>query len=442
MAYADDIATFKNAIRAIYNTLKNATQTIEVNINTLSGDVDTLNQTELNLLNVASNQLFLDQINLQLRGRSMLLPIFSRIGRTIGSSAVSNGTVVDLKQFFEDWREYQLTQIDPTGGGEYVTGKGITVDTDPADSATGSFRRLTEDWNGQEIESGLHNQTITCEVTRKPAPWRVEGTIVGAAGKTDALDYLGGSNGTPRAMTWLTDKAPGGLVINPTWRTTQDTTDGTDLASLTSWTITQDTAAEATIDTSITWRDLAYCIAFAGQNGTTTIQQDIPSGVFQRPYHPKQMFIPAYLSGSWEGNITLTWGGKSQVFTHADLSSSAWVNLAPDADLDLYPVNFDEADPQWKIEVETTSATGEVILAGLYVMEMVEYEHWFYSVCAGDTDPSIEDSVTYEDSISENGKYNTTLGFLWDSDSNVKAYLNTDGGTQLAEPTQIIADYP
>lgn len=434
MAYNDDTATFVDAIVVIRNQLTRALDA-KADVEVLADNLESLDPIEQNT--EISNQATLlnDLRALKIRARAILLPLFSRIGRTIDTIAVSNGTVTDLQRFFRDWREYQLSI---GTAGEYVNGRTVDFAADPADSVLGIFRRLLVDYNAQRIEGGRHNQTKTLSIRTKPSAGRVAGVIEGGVGPIDALDYLAGS-GDSVNIEGIGDVQGGGLIDNETFRGNPATSDNAPITSINFWDITSTSTFLIETTAARLWRSLAYTFSVGGAATSLILAQDMGTTVINSRYRPVGMHFPVYKRTGWEGSVKVEWGSKSQTWVHGDLTADAWTNLVPDMDEDLYPINFDSAAPQWKITITTGAGAGanELIFAGFFAQKPVYHQQIPYFWALNDTDGDVNDFVEWVDQVllfsTTGGEIQDMLGFVFD-DETIGAYLNTDGSVLLDDP--------
>lgn len=431
MAYADDTASFVKAIKVVKDDIASST-TFQTNATALQNDLDTLSSGGVASVAAALTARRDAHAALQAQGRAFVEPTLVQIGKTINSSAVNGDRIIDRAQFWRDWRYYQEVTAD-----EKVTSRAVTYAAEPAAAATGILRRLTKGPNGtnETIEAGRHAKTVTGTIEAKPAAFR---SVIRLSnlddGPIDALDYLAAS---PRTVDIYAcnENDPGSGVDNATLRANSGT-NGASITSYSNWTLTNTTTL--TVLTSIVWRSLANVtktIGITGSVKTMTVTQKVPTAVLTDPYKPWLPMTPLYMEASWAGDITITWGSKSQAFTEADLSAGAWVQLMVDRDADLYPVNFDQAACAWTLAIahDDVATPKYVLCGGFYAAEGVKFENVWYFHLSHSSEPALKATLAFADTSTAAGIIQDRLSFLW-GDSDEGAYLQTGGTNTLADP--------
>lgn len=433
MAYADDTGLVVNVVKFIEEELKNAISATEntlTNQATVLNDLNTLNANDRDLMTRAMLLRRQDQARLKQVGRALLIPALVGVGRTINSPEVTGSSIRDLRRFFRDWRVYQDVTAD-----EKITARAVTYAAEPSATANGVIRRCTVDERGQKIESGRHDSGVTVEITQKPSHWTCNGSIYMAAeGPVDGLDYTAASNRSA-SISAINEVNTGGLVTNSNLTGNADTSDNAAVTAITGWTLSNESGTPTPkIEKTAgkIFRSNSYGISVSTSSTTWKIKQNMPSAVFADPYVPVLMGVPFYMNTGWTGNITLGWGSKTQVFTAADLTAGDWVWLFPDRDADIYPNQFDQDDPEWSVQIESTSAN-EIVIGGVYAAAPVRYEDVYYWMFSDQAVATINTKFTMADSNSNAGIIADILGFVFD-DEQVGAYLMTSGTNTLSDP--------
>lgn len=415
----------KNARSATENTLTNGAA--------LVNDVDSLSPegkaTVANTVNGRINA----QGTIKAMARTLLLAVFAQIARTILSKNVQGDSITDLTEFFREWRYYQDNTAD-----ERVTARSVTYASEPAATANGFMRRLTVGHNqsGDKIESGRHDSTVTATVTLKDG-WDQSVTLTMGAGPSNLLDYQAGS---PRSLVIraISEVNDGGLVGNATLRagSGQAVTDGTAVTALTGWTLTNVSGSPTpTIDTGTVFRSLAYSIAVTGSSTSWKISRNVNSAATANRYLPVLPAVPMEMESGWSGDITIGWGSKTQAYTESDLTAGDWVWLCPDRDIDLYPLNWDQDDPEWSLTIATDAATPEeVTVGGFFAATGNQYEDVYYWYFADQAMATLGTTFSFADSNSNAGIIQDVLGFAFDDDG-IGAYLMTSGTNLLSDPS-------
>ena len=433
MTYANDTATLVKAIDFINRERDNAataTDNTKTNGAALTNDLDTLTGAGRDAVSTAVAGRIRAQLSIKAMGRAILLAIFAQIARTINSPTVNGESITDLDAFFRDWRYYQDNTAD-----EKVTARSVTYASEPSASANGVVRRLTVGpWqSGDKIESGRHGTTVTARVTSKQG-WNQSITLDMGDGPADALDYKTGGS-VSGAIQAISEVNTGGLVGNSKLTGNADVSDNAAVTVITGWTLTNTTGTPTPkIEKTAgkIFRSNSYAISVDTNSTTWTISRNVENIATSEPFVPVLMGVPVYMNTSWTGTITLGWGSKTQAFTESDLTATDWVWLFPDRDVDLYPVNWDQDDPEWSVAIAQTSAN-EVVIGGVFAAKGTKYEDAWYWYFADQAMATVNSTFTMADSNSNAGVIQDTLGFVFDDES-VGAYLMTAGTNTLADP--------
>ena len=368
-------------------------------------------------------------------GRAIFDPILVKAGTEISSKVIDGQTVRDWPRLFRE------LNADLLGGTpDYVDDRDVTFAADPAASAKGIFRRLTQDVNGQPIEDGYHNQTKTARIVSKPARYRSVCVVEGVSRAIqDALDCRAGRPAVSAQIEAVNDaKAPAGIT-NP-YLIPDDLTDEADVATISGWTITL--SGTPTVKCEITaanlWRGRTHAIRITGDNTEAIqIQQTIPASVFSDPYRPWDIGVVIKLESGWEGDIELKLGAKTlAAFDETNLTAGSYVMLFPDLDDENFPVNFDEANADFHFKVTNSkNNTQSIWVAAILPQQMTQHEGVYYSHYSHTSEPELDDTVTWADSCTSAGMIQETLSFLYHDVAPGNAHFPTSGTTTVADPT-------
>lgn len=433
MSWDDTIQDLGEALRAIVDARDNAIHATKAQLSALSTSADTLDPVERQPLENAIASMMNTLRAIRENGQQLVTPILSRLGREIEFPGVTPGGFSDAVGLFRAIREEMTTRTDA------VPSRGIVVASDPADGDHGSVRRLTVDEQGQDIESGRHNETVTLTINSKPSSGRVSGILSGEDGPKDNLDYLAGSGPNTVPLTAISENQTG-IIQNPTWRGNADTTNGAAVTAINNWTLSDAVGSPSMqISTANTWRTLPYVHSFGGTGTTKRIEA--PMSIVTGQLEPRSalaLCVPVRMATGWEGSIKIEWGSQDYTVVHGDLSAGNWVNVIIPLDENVYAENFDEDGAVIAVEVATGAgaSTNRVQVAGIFGQLVTMHEEWGYVWFLGDADPALNDTVTWADTVVPAGLYNDGLGFLYD-DSNWGAYLNTTGATPVTEPSSV-----
>ena len=364
-------------------------------------------------------------------GRRMLDPILAQMGYEAGSRTVDGSSIDNYPRLFLD------INADLLGGTpDYIDPRAVTFAANPAISATGIFRRLTKDIQNEPIEDGYHNQTKTIRITSKPVRYQSVAQIEGAP--SAYADELGFRAGRPRISTGLIavndSQQPSG-IYNP-YLTPSDLTHDASITSVPNWTLNTSGGPTFKVDTGVLWRGRTYSTKFTGANAAyVELTQVIPAAVFADPFRPWDLGVPIRLTTGWQGTIDLTWGGKTQQFTHADLTNGSFVHLFPDLDQDLYPKRFDAAGAMWKLKLTNSQVNTDYIYIGGYLpYPMIKHEGVHYSHFSDASEPTVESTKTYADTATAAGKLQDVLSFCYADLAPGEAHFPTSGATTISDP--------
>ncbi len=365
-------------------------------------------------------------------GRRMLDGVLAQMGYECGSKAVNGSDITDYPRLFRN------ISADLLGGTpDYVTARGLKLASNPAAAAAGIFRRLSVDHLGEQISDGWHGGTKTVRITSKPARYYSNAVIEGPPNTyADDLAYRAGRTRVLNGYVAVNDAQQPTGILNP-YLTPSDLTDAAAVTSIANWTIATSGSYTMVVDTAVMWRGRTYSLMFSGANASYfEIEQVIPSSVFSNPFNPWDLGVPVRLTTGWQGTITITWGSKSQSFTHADLTNGSFKHLFLDLDKDLFPVNFDSAGAKWKIRFTNDQLnTDSIYIGGFIPQAMLNFEgHWF-SHFSDESEPVSEETKTWADSMVPTGDINDALSFVYHDLAPGWAHLPSSGTATIADTT-------
>lgn len=234
-----------------------------------------------------------------------------------------------------------------------------TYAADPAADANGIVQCISYDKNGQVIEAGLGNQTLDVEVTGTRATglgyWASEVTIRPRNKGADIFSLIGPAGELKLRAVNDVDQ-PYNLLTNPTLQNANTTTADADVTSLSGWTLSSPSGSPThKIDATNVYRSLTTAHKIYGNSTTRRFEQQL--NIRQDNRRRAHKFkLSVYKTGTPTGNITLTWGSKSQTWTYASLSAG-WNELIIDSDTDVYPDNFDTSGAVLRVDFATTGGS-------------------------------------------------------------------------------------
>lgn len=364
-------------------------------------------------------------------GKRMLDGPLAALGRKCLSRAVDGDTILDYPRLFRD------ISADLLGGTpDYVTARGKSAASNPAASATGIPRRLLVDHLGESIDDGWWNGTHKFVVKSKPIRYQSQAVVEGPPNTyADSFAYR---DGRVRALTGLNavNDAQQPVGITNPYLTPSDLTHNADITSIANWTLNTSGGPTFKVDTSVLWRGRSYSVKFTGANNAyIELVQVMPSSVFADPYRPWDVGIPIRLTTGWQGQIIVTWGSKSQTFTHADLTNGSFKHCFLDLDKDLFPVNYDMAAAPWKLKLLNTQLNTDYIYVGGFLpYPMLQFDGPYYSHFSDESEPAVESTVSWADVMVVSGKINDVLSFVYHDIAPGWAHLPSSGTATIADP--------
>lgn len=363
------------------------------------------------------------------------------------SRALGQDGRIAREQYWRDRRDFMADTGESTGGStdQKVPGRAVTFAADPAAGATGQFFRLTSDHRGQKIESGKKNHTVKAKIVGTGASGagahRSIAEIVGGAASDDhePVDYRKGSGDKNKLKIEAVNEVynPTALISNMNLYGNASANHGDAVSAITGFTLTNVSGSPSvTVDTTNKWRSKRFSIRVSG--ASTSWKAAWTSGISvsqDKRYTPFMIMVPMLMEAGWAGDITITWGGKSQAYTEADLSAGAWAYLKIDRDSDLFPAIFDTDDATVSITIATDAAnTKYVTLGGLYVCEGQRHEGVWYFHFSHTADSVLDSTVSWADTCDFAGKRQDLIAWMHEDDEGRHwAYLCTTGTNTLAD---------
>ena len=246
----------------------------------------------------------------------------------------------------------------------HLVSRGLTFDTTPTETGTGTgnIHRLTRDRNGKTIE-GVYsplNTSFVCVTDESSGaePGEEEFEISAPVG-TDILDR--GTGVTFDAASSMSSRNSDGSFLSDASFQSVSAADA-DPADLGAWIDSTATPVYGSARYALVTTNVGMTSVEEAQNGQAialeikgnhTIQQDLEDTDLFSPYFFTIRVRPgASLSA---GNLTVTWGGKSQVFDLTALANGlgAYTTISPDLDKDLWGYQFTTAAPKFKIAIDS-----------------------------------------------------------------------------------------
>ena len=266
---------------------------------------------------------------------------------TVPSRYSVGGRVTDRRLLIDDISAYMKTNS------LFVVPRATTWAAEPAIDDNGIIDRLTVDRHAEKIEGGLPT-TIDAEGWSRPSQYRSILRVKPRNGGIDVFNLVGPTG-------FLDIEAVNGaggqnLVTNGQLVNTNSTTNAAAVTSMGGWTLSDQSGVPVhVIDTSILYRGASFSHKMYGAN-TTARRMVQPLVVAPADRNtPRNYMLAVYKTGTPTGNITIAWGGKTQVFAMGSLSSG-WNYLRLDRDADLWPRVFASAGAV--LQVDVVFATG------------------------------------------------------------------------------------
>jgi hypothetical protein len=208
---------------------------------------------------------------------------------------------------------------------------------------------------------------------------------------------------------------------------------------LSGWTLSNPSGSPThVIDTTIAYRGNAFSHKIYGNSTTRRFSQ--PLIVRQSDiYTPRHYMLAVYKTGSPTGNITVTWGSMSQVFTYASLGAG-WNYLLLDRDRDLFPSRFDTSGAVIQVDFETTGASdasNHVNFAFIGGQNMRMFNGAYYAVWSRNGISTLDDLNSITDSQDGTGLNQNALYYAYHgTEAANHAYLR-----HIDDASETIPDY-
>lgn len=353
---------------------------------------------------------------------------------TTPSQHVRGDKPTDRRMLLRDINSYMLTNS------LSVAQRAVTFAAEPAAGDNGIMDRLTVDEWGVTIEAGLHNQTVDVQVLEVPTRYKHVVRVKPRQSGVDVFNLLGPSGYVDITAPNDAASGEGGIVSNPNLTGTNTTTDEGAVTSCTGWTLSSPSGSPTHLwDTGIAYRGNAGSHKLYGNSTTRRFSQPLVVKTAHL-YTPRNYMLAVYKTGTPVGNITLTWGGKSQVFTMGGLSAG-WNYLRLDRDRDLWPSQFASSDAALQVDFEFTSgsdASNYINLAGIFGQVYKRFDGAWYGVWSRNGVATALGSVgSFADTMTTAGKNQTALWLAYYDLPDVRdfAYLRSSGSPTLADYT-------
>lgn len=425
---------FANAITSFPGTIRSADDVID-NLGTLDQEFRANTLNALRARRVAQNDVaatcgvILDQ------GLAAYM-------QAISSSAVDGAVIRDRSLAMFDFRASLIANE------EYVASKGDSFATDPTPADGLILRRLTVDHLGQPLQGG-RRETVTFEVLQTAITGagarQVSGTLYGNDGPDDALDRAGGTARSVNVALPVYNEIKRGGISNSVFTLSGAPSNGTAIPNDQTvlgppWTQTDTGSPTVVVRTTNLWRSKTNGIAISGNSTAREFSQAlvVPAAEDGAPnaYTPVDILTVVYWDNTWTGNVIVTWGSKSQTFAHSTFSGAGFKYLVPTLDKNLYPVNFTTTDPKFKVKVETTSASGELVLHYADLQRMTARQGHYYSAWSHTNDPAEGTKKTWADTCTFGGAFGRAVWLAYEGAA--YAYLPTSsagfGSPSLLSP--------
>lgn len=355
--------------------------------------------------------------------RAASMPYLAKMADYIGSPHYSGGRITNPKQFHRDLLAYYVANT------KYVAARAVTYGNNPADSASGLFRRLTVDKHGEKIENGRHNQTVRARIKNTEAGG-------GSTGQWNA-EIFGG--GVADDYLVLADQQGGGRILLPNagpentsplvntngeMSGNADVSNGAAITDIDDWTITDTGNPTLVVDTTNKWRGQSYGLKLSGASTGVTIEQTIQNLRNDDGEIPIGIMCPVYMDGaSWAGDIEIGIGDKVTAYTEADLTNGQWTPLFKAFDQNLYGLAWEEVDATFSLDIQTDAAiTDKVVIGGYYAIYGRRLEAsrlgidtgpWYF-YWANETDAANETAVAWSaDSMTAAGPIQRFFADVW-----------------------------
>jgi hypothetical protein len=390
--------------------------------------------------------------------RGLFRPFLQEMCRKIDSPELQKGGAISDATMLRVIRQAMHDGAANVGGAtQKINSRGMTLDVAGATSGSGSgaVHRLTVDKDGYTLEAtGPEDKVFYCDLDQLSTGGSRHAEVFefrpGAANEDNL--YWSGSGSKGRTITSLHAKSAS-IVTNPSFDQGASTSgDGVALTTttqLTGW--TAGTAANIKTrsssdyvyrgfkdDTGVTHYGLEF-------TGSTTLTQVLRTASPGGRLDPR---VPVYVQVAWKrlasatGNLTVRFGASSATVAIGTGTNGVWNILKIAVGTGNYYQNFNEADLDVQIEVDTL-ATGTVVVDDFVSAPYVMLDGTWWAVVGGVTPWKRGDTVTF-DADADGGTraifsywfwrtYGDDLGLLIE----MRGWLPSDnGGTEtIADPS-------
>lgn len=323
-----------------------------------------------------------------------------------------------------------------------VQSRGFVFDAGEPFSFTGvgdgQLYRLTEDEEAFDLENQFDDtKTVKCIKDAQTGADRHEEVFEfrGTRSGIDVIDVLG--SGIVR-RTFKAKSSNDSELLNPSFESFS--TAGQPAIGTPYTLVAGDTITGWTIDGAVTNFQLdrdVFAKNAAGE-ATPTGLRFLASDTLRQAFSVNRLALSAdapHLSEVWvfreslaTGNVTITWGSRSQVFTIASLVNNTWNRLVPDRDQDLWPIRFNLEDADFSIEVDAL-AVGTVVIDQVFFGEMDSFDgSWYHLTGGAVTKFQLDDVTSLTDTIASDSKIQQ---WLWRA---FGRYLPHSGAPTLTDP--------
>lgn len=325
---------------------------------------------------------------------------------------------------------------------EKIASRGISAASDPAPADGLLLRRLTVDHRGQNIEGGIHCETVTAEVKQTgltgQGPRQALVLIYGEEAADDSLDYQTGGTAhlADIELELYNEVKISGAVQNSNFTVSGAPSNGDAVTSsnLASWKLSNvENTPTVVYRNTDNWRSTTGGVAVSTNVTTKRFEQSLilppPVNGGESAYVPIDILCVVYWDGTWAGKVREYWGSRSEEFSSGAFSGAGFKYLLPTQDKYLYPVNFTTTSPVIGIEVETDSASGELVVRHLDLQRRVRRQGYWYCAWSHTNDPAEGVTKTWADTVTFTRGIQDILQMLYGQAS--WAYLPTSGAGPL-----------
>lgn len=390
--------------------------------------------------------------------RNLWRPFWLEMARKIDSPELQKGGAIPDAVLLRVIRQAMHDGGSNVGGAiQKINSRGMTLDSAGAVSGTGSgaASRITVDKDGYTLEcTGAEDKVFYCDRDQlardgvrhaEVFEWRP------SAGAEDNL-YWAGSGSQGKRITSLDAKA-GKILINPSFdqgaATSGDGVALTTTTQLTGWTAGTAANIKTRSSAPYVYRGFAqdqgvthYGLEFTGNTTLTQVIRTANPGVKLDERVPLRIQIAWKRLASATGNLTIRWGASSATVAIGTGTNDVWNILAITPGTACYYQNFNEADLDAQIEVDTL-ATGTVVVDDFVVAPYVMLDGTWWAIVGGATCWKRGDTITF-DADADGGTRAIFSYWFWrtygddlDLLIEMRGWFPTDnaGGETIADPS-------